>query len=145
MSRSSMGGIGLLLALVLGACSGSAQAKGDLVDTEHPRGTSEDRGAAFASVDDPWEMGYCISEENDVVREHESDGEYGTGSYVDMLASRPCTLDLAFGYGKLLAKHNLSGDQDYAKIWKTLSDREPEFRDNVMRFADGYAENFVNR
>lgn len=143
MSKA-LGGIAAALALILGACGGSASAD----DRAPGAASAASTGGGYDPeiyTGDAWQLGYCISVENDAAEVHEVEGGYGTGSYGDLLADRPCTLDLAFGYGKLLKKYNLVGSEDYIKIWKVLSDKEPVFRDKVVQFSDGYAENFVNR
>lgn len=143
MSKA-LGGIAAALALILGACGGSASAD-DRAPEAVPVTSTGGGYDPEIYTEDPWQLGYCISVENDSAEVHEVEGGYGTGSYEDLLADRPCTLDLAFGYGKLLKKHNLVGNENYIKIWKVLSDKEPGFRDKVVQFSDGYAENFVNR
>jgi len=145
MRRSSgnLGGVGVLLAILLSMCAGRAQS------AEPPGEEAVESVNAGYDPDiytrDPWQLGYCVSRENDAAEMYEGEGGYGTGSYAELLAARPCTLDLAFKYGKLLKKHRLVGEEDTGKVWKILADTEPEFRDNVMKFSDGYAENFVNR
>lgn len=138
-----LGGIAAAMTLLLGACAGSAQATETQQDTQ----VTSVRGGYNPEIytSDPWQLGYCISAENDEAEKHEGEDGYGTGSYGDLLADRPCTLDLAFGYGDLLKTHRLVSEEDHDKIWRILSSKEPKFRDNVIQFSDGYAENFVNR
>lgn len=139
-------GIGMALAFIISSCAGPAESA-----EQFPQGPEVQAVSVADGYDpriytgDPWQLGYCVSAENDAAEAHETEDGYGTGAYADLLADRPCTLDLAFGYGKLLKKHGLTGETDYGKVWKTLSDKEPKFRDNVMQFSDGYAENFINR
>jgi len=143
-STGGMGAIAILIAMAINTCSGGTAQSAQVPETAK-------RQAVDGGYDprtytrDPWQLGYCVSAENDAAEMHEGDGGYGTGSYADLLADRPCTLDLAFGYGKLLKKHRLTGESDHDKVWMILADREPKFRDNVMDFSDGYAENFINR
>jgi hypothetical protein len=144
MSKA-LGGIATLLALAMGACSSSAQAtEGTSAAVRPVVEVAEGYGPQIPDGD-AWQLGYCISVENDMAEAHEVDGGYGTGSYADLLRDRPCTLDLAFGYGKILRKYHLENSSDYERIWKVLSSKDKKFRDNVMEFSDGYAENFVNR
>lgn len=141
MSKA-LGGVAAVLALLVGSCGGSASASPhEQVDVFSVGGGYDPR----IYTGDAWQIGYCISEENDEAENREGDDSYGTGSYGDLLADRPCTLDLAFGYGKLLKKHGLVGEEDHDEVWLILSSKDSEFRDNVIRFADGYAENFINR
>ena len=149
MRRSSgnLSGVGVLMALVLSACVGTGPAQSAEMEPQAkvaPVSVNEGYDPRLYTRE-PWQLGYCVSAENDAAEAHEGEGEYGTGSYAELLADRPCTMDLAFGYGKLLKKHRLIGETDTEKVWKTLSDKEPDFRDNVTQFSDGYAENFVNR
>lgn len=143
-SRGGVGVVGLIIAMAISTCAGppAQSAEGpEKVQHQSVGGGYDPR----IYTRDPWQLGYCVSAENDAAELHEGDGGYGTGSYGDLLADRPCTLDLAFGYGKLLKKHRLIGEENHDKVWKILADKEPKFRDNVISFSDGYAENFVNR
>lgn len=139
--KAGMGGIGVVMAVIITACAGPAQS------AEMAEQASVDGGGYDPRIytRDPWQLGYCVSVENDAAETHEDEGGHGTGAYSDLLADRPCTLDLAFGYGKLLKKHHLTREENHARVWKILADTEPKFRDNVMNFKDGYAENFINR
>lgn len=137
-------GIGMAMAFIISSCAGPAQSAE--MDAQPKAVMSVAAGYdPRIYTGDPWQLGYCVSAENDAAEAHENEGGYGTGSYGELLADRPCTLDLAFGYGKLLKRYRLVGETDYGKVWKTLSDKEPKFRDNVMKFSDGYGENFINR
>lgn len=138
--EAGLGGVGMALALIISACAGPSA-----------NGAPQVRPSAVVDGDprkvtgDSWQIGYCISQENEAAQKHEQDGEYGTESYAELLSDRPCTLDLAFGYGDLLAKHHLTGEKDFVKVWRILSKKETKFRDRVIRFADGYAEHFINQ
>lgn len=146
MSGKVLGGIGAALALIIGACAGSSQAAQQPNDQQEVQRVSVDGGYdPRIYTKDAWQLGYCISAENDEAEKHEGDGDYGTGSYADLLATRPCTLTLAFDYGRLLEKYGLVGEKDHDVVWSVLSSKDSKFRDNVIRFSDGYAENFVNR
>jgi hypothetical protein len=134
----------MAMAFIISSCAGPAQSA-EMGPPPVQAASVADGYDPRIYTREPWQLGYCISAENDAAEAHEGDGGHGTGSYVELLADRPCTLDLAFGYGKLLKKHRLIVETNYAKVWKTLSDKEPKFRDNVMRFSDGYGENFTNR
>jgi hypothetical protein len=138
-----MGGVGLMLAMLITSCGGGTAQS---AEPQKPDTVSVNAGYdPRIYTEDPWQLGYCVSVENDAAEEHEDGGEYGTGSYADLLSDRPCTLDMAFGYGKILKKHHLVGEHDAGRVWSVLADTEPKFVENVVQFSDGYAENFINR
>lgn len=145
MSKT-LGGISAVLVLIIASCSGAASASDRTPEQTKVQASSVDDGYnPRIYVEDPWQLGYCLSAENDAAEAREGEGEYGTGSYGDLLSNRPCTLDLAFNYGELLEKYRLVGEKNHDKIWGILSSKDSKFRDNVIQFSDGYAENFVNR